>query len=71
MLVSSKKGVKMITSKQYVNFMNSRTQRIKNVMEDYNAGLMSISEAKQLLRDIDYEVRGFQLAYDMMKRGAA
>lgn len=61
----------MITTKQYVDFMHSRTQRIKNVMTNYNAGLMSISEAKQLLRDIEYEVHGFQLAYDMMKKGAA
>ena len=60
----------MITTKQYVGFMNSRTQRIKNVMTDYNAGLMSISEAKQLLRDIACEVNGFQMAYDMMKKGA-
>lgn len=61
----------MITTKQYVDFMHSRTQRIKNVMTNYNAGLMSISEAKQLLRDIEYEVHDFQLAYDMMKKGAA
>ena len=51
-----------MTSADIINYMNTKSKHIEYIMEDFEAGLMSNDEARQLIRDIQHEMEGFQAA---------
>lgn len=53
-------------TQDYIQFIETRTKWIGYTMEDFNAGLMSASEALQIIRDIKNEIKGFRAAVDIV-----
>lgn len=54
-----------MTVDEYIEIMKEYTRRIDYIMEDFNAGLMSASEAQRMIRDNHYEREGFTKAVRM------